>query len=98
MYERDPFYLAYVRSFCCLICGRSGVDAHHQPRAGHGAMGIKVSDYRAVPLCRCCHDAYGRESRAIYLRNDVDIEAVICDLIAGYFFGQSVAYVKRAGA
>jgi len=96
MSERDPSYLDYIRSFRCLACEGYGADPHHQPRAGHGSMGMKVSDYRCVPLCRLCHDIYHRESWAMYRRLGIDVEAVICELVAGYFFAQPVAYVKKA--
>jgi ERF superfamily len=52
---RDKAHLKFVASQACLVCGRSPADAHHlrftQPRA----MGRKVSDEFAVPLCRTHH-------------------------------------------
>jgi hypothetical protein len=52
---RDKAHLKFVGSQPCLICARSPADAHHlrftQPRA----MGLKVSDEFAVPLCRTHH-------------------------------------------
>ena len=53
--HRDKGHLKFVASQPCLVCGRSPADAHHlrftQPRA----MGRKVSDEFAVPLCRAHH-------------------------------------------
>jgi hypothetical protein len=53
--HRDKGHLKFVASQPCLVCGRSPADAHHlrftQPRA----MGRKVSDEFAVPLCRTHH-------------------------------------------
>jgi hypothetical protein len=53
--HRDKAHLKFVASQPCLVCGRSPADAHHlrftQPRA----MGRKVSDEFAVPLCRTHH-------------------------------------------
>jgi hypothetical protein len=53
--HRDKDHLKFVASQPCLVCGRSPADAHHlrftQPRA----MGRKVSDEFAVPLCRAHH-------------------------------------------
>jgi hypothetical protein len=85
-YERDALYLDYIRSQACLVCGCSGVDPHHQPRRGHGATSLKVSDYRTVPLCRRCHDDYGQLSWELYRRRGIDVEAVIVLLNSGYFF------------
>ncbi|KAA0888811.1 DUF968 domain-containing protein [Oryzomonas rubra] len=55
--ERDEVYLQFIRSLPCAKCGRFGPsNAHHHPAAGHSSIGLKVSDYRAVPLCGCeCH-------------------------------------------
>ena len=53
--HRNKTHLKFVASQPCLVCGRSPADAHHlrftQPRA----MGRKVSDEFAVPLCRTHH-------------------------------------------
>ena len=53
--HRDKGHLKFVASQPCLVCGRRPADAHHlrftQPRA----MGRKVSDEFAVPLCRTHH-------------------------------------------
>ena len=52
---RDREHLRFVMQQPCLICGRTPSDAHHlrftQPRA----LGRKVSDEFAVPLCRGHH-------------------------------------------
>jgi hypothetical protein len=54
---RNREHLRYVTSLPCLFCARTPSDAHHlrftQPRA----LGRKVSDEFAVPLCRTHHDA-----------------------------------------
>jgi hypothetical protein len=51
---------AYVGQQACLVCGRKQSDPHHlrylQPRA----LGRKVSDEFAVPLCRSHHRAVHR--------------------------------------
>jgi hypothetical protein len=39
----------------CLLCGRSRSDAHHLKFAQGRALGRKVSDEFAVPLCRTYH-------------------------------------------
>jgi len=52
---RDKAHLKFVASQSCLVCGRQPSDPHHlrftQPRA----IGLKVSDEFAVPLCRGHH-------------------------------------------
>jgi hypothetical protein len=54
---RNKEHLHYVTSQPCLFCARKPSDAHHlrfmQPRA----LGRKVSDEFAVPLCRTHHRA-----------------------------------------
>jgi hypothetical protein len=57
---RNREHLRYVTQQACLICGRKQSDPHHlrylQPRA----LGRKVSDEFAVPLCRSHHRAVHR--------------------------------------
>jgi hypothetical protein len=57
---RNREHLRYVARQACLICGRRQSDSHHlrylQPRA----VGRKVSDEFAVPLCRSHHRAVHR--------------------------------------
>jgi len=57
---RNREHLRFVASKACLVCGRKPSDAHHlrftQPRA----MGRKVNDEFAVPLCRTHHRALHR--------------------------------------
>ena len=57
---RNREHLRYVAQQACLICGRKQPDPHHlrylQPRA----LGRKVSDELAVPLCRSHHRAVHR--------------------------------------
>jgi ERF superfamily len=57
---RDRAHLEFVSAQPCLLCGRRPSDAHHlrymQPRA----LGRRVSDEFAVPLCRTHHRALHR--------------------------------------
>lgn len=55
---RDKKYLKFVKKYPCCACGWRPnnhllVHAHHTETGG---MGIKGSDYSAVPLCFICHD------------------------------------------
>jgi len=53
--ERDREHLRFVASQPCLVCGRTPSDAHHLRFAEPRAMGRKVSDRFAVPICRLHH-------------------------------------------
>jgi hypothetical protein len=53
--ERDRDHLRFVASQPCLVCGRTPSDAHHLKFAEQRAMGRKVSDKFAVPICRLHH-------------------------------------------
>lgn len=57
---RDGRYLKFVRAGGCVLSGekytcQESVDAHHVIPMGGGITGSKVSDYRAVGLCRLHH-------------------------------------------
>jgi ERF superfamily len=52
---RDKAHLKFVASQACLVCGRQPSDAHHLRSAQPRALGRKVSDEFAVPLCRTHH-------------------------------------------
>jgi ERF superfamily protein len=52
---RDKAHLQFVASQPCLICGRRPCDPHHLRFAQKRALGRKVSDEFAVPLCRVHH-------------------------------------------
>ena len=53
---RNAKYLDWVGTLACSVpnCGRKG-EPHHE---GTGGMGLKCSDYRAIPLCREHHTHY----------------------------------------
>jgi hypothetical protein len=52
---RDRAHLEFVASQPCLLCGRQPSDAHHLRFAQPRALGRRVSDEFAVPLCRTHH-------------------------------------------
>jgi hypothetical protein len=72
---RDRAHLQVVAAQPCLVCGRSPSDPHHlrfmQPRA----LGRRVSDEFAVPLCRTHHRALHRRG-AWWTSVDIDPVAV----------------------
>lgn len=52
---RDPDHLARIRQMPCVVCGASGVHAHHS-RVGLRTMGVRKSDETCLPLCPKHHD------------------------------------------
>jgi hypothetical protein len=52
---RDREHVRHVANQSCLVCGRKPCDAHHLRFAQNRALGRKVSDEFAVPLCRGHH-------------------------------------------
>jgi ERF superfamily len=71
---RNREHLRYVAQQACLLCGRKPSDPHHlgftQPRA----LGRKVSDEFAVPLCRGHHRSVhrSRDERAWWRQAGID--------------------------
>lgn len=66
MTHRSEAYLAFIRSEPCMgICGESehlrngpnftGIEAAHCRILGGGGVGLKPSDFYAIPLCNRCH-------------------------------------------
>ena len=71
---RNKEHLRFVASQSCLICGRSPSHAHHIKFAQPRAMGRKVSDEWAVPLCyihhRTLHDR--GDEKAWWVQNKIE--------------------------
>ncbi|MBL6931660.1 MAG: DUF968 domain-containing protein [Rhodospirillales bacterium] len=71
---RNKEHLRFVASQSCLICGRTPSHAHHIKFAQPRAMGRKVSDEWAVPLCyihhRALHDR--GDEKAWWDQNKID--------------------------
>jgi hypothetical protein len=71
---RNKEHLRFVAQQACLVCARTPSDPHHlrfmQPRA----LGRKVSDEFAVPLCRVHHRALHRtgDERAWWAAAGID--------------------------
>src|SRR5262249_41107199 len=71
---RNREHVRYVAQQACLVCGRKPSDPHHlgftQPRA----LGRKVSDEFAVPLCRGHHRSAhrSRDERAWWRQAGID--------------------------
>jgi hypothetical protein len=73
---RNKEHLRFVATKACLVCGRKPSDPHHlrftQPRA----LGRKVSDEFAVPLCRGHHRAVHRSGNEQAWWKSLHIEPV----------------------
>jgi hypothetical protein len=81
-HNRDRAHLRFASAQPCLICGRRPSDAHHLRFAQPGALGRRVRDEYAVPLCRSHHRALHRhgDEAAWWERNKVDPIAVAREL------------------
>jgi hypothetical protein len=81
---RDRAHLRFVSAQPCLICGRRPSDAHHLRFAQPRAIGRRVSDEYAVPLCRSHHRALHRrgDEPAWWEANKVDPVEVARELWA----------------
>jgi hypothetical protein len=79
---RDREHLRFVSAQPCLICGRRPCDAHHLRFAQPRAIGRRVSDEYAVPLCRSHHRALHRngDEPAWWEANKVDPLLVVREL------------------
>jgi ERF superfamily len=71
---RNREHLRYVAQEACLVCGRKPSDPHHLSFTQPRALGRKVSDEFAVPLCRGHHRAVhrSRDERAWWQQAGID--------------------------
>jgi ERF superfamily len=68
--EHDRNHLKFVAAQACLVCGRTPSDAHHIKFAEQRAMGRKVSDRFAVPICRLHHrELHRRGNERVWWQN-----------------------------
>jgi ERF superfamily len=90
--ERDRDHLRFVASQPCLICGRTPSDAHHIKFAEQRALGRKVSDRFAVPICRLHHRELHRRGneRAWWQNQGIDPLAIAASLWGRTHVGASV--------
>lgn len=58
---RAPAYLEWIRNQPCAWDGTCGVEASHHPEQGHGRMGTKTDDLRALPLSSETHHQFHQE-------------------------------------
>jgi hypothetical protein len=83
--ERNPRYLAWIRTQPCVVCGaRRGIEAAH---TGPRGLGQKSPDTSAIPLC-LRHHRTGGESyhrlgpRKFAERHRLDIASIVRQLNA----------------
>jgi ERF superfamily len=71
---RNREHLRYVTQQACLVCGRKPPESHHLGFTPPHALGRKVSDEFAVPLCRGHHRAAhrSRDERAWWKQAGID--------------------------
>jgi ERF superfamily len=71
---RNREHLRYVAQQACLLCSRKPSDPHHLSFTQPRALGRKVSDEFAVPLCRGHHRAVhrARNERAWWKQAGID--------------------------
>jgi hypothetical protein len=87
--ERDRDHLRFVAAQPCLVCGRTPSDAYHIKFAEQRAMGRKVSDKFAVPICRLHHrDLHRRGNERVWWQNQgIDPVAIAASLWASTHAG-----------
>ena len=73
---RDRAHLNFVATQPCLICGRQPSDPHHLRFAQPRAIGMKVSDEFAVPLCRGHHRQLHQAGNEVAWWEDRKIKAL----------------------
>jgi ERF superfamily len=74
---RDRAHLKFVSTQPCLLCGRRPSDAHHLRHMQPRALGRRVSDEYAVPLCRTHHRTLHRRGDEAAWWQSVNIEPAI---------------------
>ncbi len=74
---RNRAHLEFVASQQCLVCGRQPCDAHHLRFMQPKALGRRVSDEFAVPLCRTHHRALHRHGDEAAWWASAGIDAVM---------------------
>jgi hypothetical protein len=73
---RDKAHLKFVAIQPCIVCGRQPSDPHHLRFAQPRAIGLKVSDEFAVPLCRGHHRQLHQAGNEIAWWKNLNIDAL----------------------
>jgi hypothetical protein len=101
--DRNPHYLAWIRTLPCVVCGTSSaVEAAHTNALGPRGMGQKTSDFSAIPLCSGHHqldtDSYHRLGEERFAREHcIDLPEIVTALnriyLPGSHFGAMLSAV-----
>ena len=82
---KDEDFLAFVRTYTCLVCRSEQSDAHHLVTGG---VGTKGPDFFTVPLCRTCHALLHQIGPNRFQENhDVNLWHINAFLVVQYFTG-----------
>jgi hypothetical protein len=80
---RNSGYLEFIRTRPCWFCGRPAEPHHsikHFRLISGGGIGLKGSDYLAIPMCRLCHDK--KHSGQLKIERVELLEIIIVNLVA----------------
>ena len=98
-------YLEFIRGKPCLVCGKSGVDAHHLERVGAGNSRKRPSyrHFSTIALCRIHHTEIHQLGTSGFLtkygqpglRFDLYREAL--SLVIEFFSGQEQPFFRDKG-
>jgi hypothetical protein len=76
---RSQAHLSFVRSHACSNCGSmAAIEAAHVRLGSHTGIGQKPDDFRAVSLCRDCHQRQHTGEATFWKDRNVE------DLIAAF--------------
>ena len=91
---RDKDHLRFIALLPCTVCGRQPCEAHHIRFAQPSALGRRVSDEFAVPLCRVHHRELHRIGNERSWWDQLNIDPL---LIALRFWQQTKGVASGAG-
>lgn len=96
---RSQAHLKFVRSHICSIpkCGNwTPIEAAHVRNGSGAGMGQKPDDWRAVSLCKDCHDMQHRVGEDTFWReSDVDVEELVAAFIKASPKRHEIEQVQR---
>ncbi len=88
--DRNPDYLAWIRTLECVVCARMScgatvIEAAHTNALGRRGIGQKTTDFSAVPLCAAHHrerlDSYHRLGEQRFAqKHGIDLQELVLGL------------------
>lgn len=99
---KDEKYLRYIRGLgWCCVCGEQPgpVDAHHHsvPGVTQKGMGMKVTDYATIPLCRIHHtEGHAIGWGSLEATYDIDLVGVMIGCLQFWLRSQPKAVEAKA--